>query len=133
MAGKKVKHGQRMPLVLLTNEFILFLVLATAYALTVETPIKEVQVARGNNATLRCNFNTNIATNAGDFVVWKKILSAVNQVALKQTTYDRASRREVGGEMEAGQWERVLEGKDPFKTFLSLRPMQLETLMVDSI
>lgn len=35
--------------------------------------------------------------------------------------------------METGQWERVLEGKDPFKTFFSLTPMQLETVMVDSI
>uniref|UniRef100_A0A8C9G406 Ig-like domain-containing protein n=1 Tax=Pavo cristatus TaxID=9049 RepID=A0A8C9G406_PAVCR len=56
------------------------IVLVTAYALTVETPVKEVEVARGKNATLRCNFNTNIVTNAGDFVVWKKIISAVNQV-----------------------------------------------------
>ncbi|XP_048786216.1 cell surface A33 antigen [Lagopus muta] len=60
--------------------FVCSAVLATAYALTVETPIKEVQVARGNNATLRCNFNTNIATNTGDFVVWKKILSADDAV-----------------------------------------------------
>lgn len=34
--------------------------------------------------------------------------------------------------MEAGQWEHVLEGKDPFNTFLSLRPMQLDS-DVDSI
>uniref|UniRef100_A0A669QUS3 Glycoprotein A33 n=1 Tax=Phasianus colchicus TaxID=9054 RepID=A0A669QUS3_PHACC len=69
-----------MPLVLLTNEFILFLVLVTAYALTVETPIKKVEVARGNNATLRCNFNTNMVTSSGDFVVWKKIISADDAV-----------------------------------------------------
>ncbi|POI35361.1 hypothetical protein CIB84_000887 [Bambusicola thoracicus] len=60
--------------------FICSAVLVTAYALTVETPIKEVEVARGNNATLRCNFNTNIFTNAGDFVVWKKMISADDAV-----------------------------------------------------
>ena len=55
--------------------FICSAVLVTAYALTVETPIKKVEVARGNNATLRCNFNTNTFTNIGDFVVWKKSLA----------------------------------------------------------
>uniref|UniRef100_A0A8C2SWL3 Glycoprotein A33 n=1 Tax=Coturnix japonica TaxID=93934 RepID=A0A8C2SWL3_COTJA len=55
-------------------------VLVTSYALTVETPIKNVEVARGKNATLHCNFHTSISTHPGDFVVWKKIISAVNQV-----------------------------------------------------
>ncbi|XP_072216798.1 cell surface A33 antigen [Excalfactoria chinensis] len=56
--------------------FICSTVLVTAYALTVETPIKNLEVARGKNATLHCNFHTSISTNTGDFVVWKKIISA---------------------------------------------------------
>ncbi|XP_021257807.1 cell surface A33 antigen [Numida meleagris] len=60
--------------------FIFSAVLVTTYALTVETPTKEVQVARGKNATLRCNFNTNFFTSSGDFVVWKKIISADDAV-----------------------------------------------------
>ncbi|OXB75998.1 UNVERIFIED_CONTAM: hypothetical protein H355_016840 [Colinus virginianus] len=60
--------------------FIFSAVLVTAYALTVETPTKELQVARGSDATLRCNFNTHVQTSAGDFVVWKKMISADDAV-----------------------------------------------------
>lgn len=79
--AKETKHGIQMPLILLTAEFILFLVLVTAYALTVEAPAKEIQVARGNNVTLRCHFKAEAPTMPGDVVVWTKINSAVNQVA----------------------------------------------------
>ncbi|KAI6079580.1 Cell surface A33 antigen [Aix galericulata] len=50
--------------------------MVTAHTLTVETPAKELQVARGSNATLRCQFNTDASITAGDFVVWKKINTA---------------------------------------------------------
>lgn len=70
-----------MSLTLLTAEFILFLVLVTAHALTVEAPAKETQVARGNNVTLVCHFKTEAPIHSGDVVVWRKINSAVNQVA----------------------------------------------------
>lgn len=83
MACKKAeetKHENQMPLILLTKVCILFLVLVTAHTLTVETPAKELQVARGSNATLRCQFNTDTSVTSGDFVVWRKINSAVNQV-----------------------------------------------------
>ena len=70
-----------MLLILLTAEFILFLVLVTAHALTVEAPAKEIRVARGNNVTLRCNFKTEASVASGDVVVWRKINSVVNQVA----------------------------------------------------
>lgn len=69
-----------MFLTLLTAEFILFLVLVTAHALTVEAPAKEIQVARGKNVTLSCNFKTDASIDSGDFVVWRKINSMVNQV-----------------------------------------------------
>uniref|UniRef100_A0A8C2SSE9 Glycoprotein A33 n=1 Tax=Coturnix japonica TaxID=93934 RepID=A0A8C2SSE9_COTJA len=54
-------------------------ILVTSYALTVETPIKNVEVARGKNATLHCNFHTSISTHPGDFVVWKKIISCMER------------------------------------------------------
>uniref|UniRef100_A0A803V2G1 Glycoprotein A33 n=1 Tax=Ficedula albicollis TaxID=59894 RepID=A0A803V2G1_FICAL len=53
--------------------FILFLVLVSAHALTVEAPAREIKVARGKNATLRCNFKSNSVPDRGDLVVWKKI------------------------------------------------------------
>lgn len=67
-----------MLLFLLSAAFILFLGLVSAHALTVEAPEKQIQVARGRNATLRCNFKTNSAVDRGDLVVWKKINSKVN-------------------------------------------------------
>lgn len=79
--AKETKYGIQMSLILLTAEFILFLVLVTAHALTVEAPAKETKVARGNNAILHCNFKTEASITPGDFVVWKKINSEVNKVA----------------------------------------------------
>lgn len=79
--AKETKSGIQMSLILLSAGFILFLVLVTAHGLTVEAPAKEIQVARGNNVTLRCHFKTKASITSGDFVVWKKINSAVNQVA----------------------------------------------------
>jgi len=70
-----------MSLILLTADLILFLVLVTAHALTVEAPAKETQVARGNDVTLRCHFKTDASVTSGDIVVWKKINSVVNQIA----------------------------------------------------
>ncbi|XP_010081040.1 PREDICTED: cell surface A33 antigen [Pterocles gutturalis] len=60
--------------------FIFSAILATAHALTVEAPAKEIQVARGNNVTLRCNFRTGASIASGDIVVWRKINSAVDAV-----------------------------------------------------
>lgn len=79
--AKETKHGIHMLLILLTAEFILFLVLVTGHALTVEAPAKEIQVARGNNVTLGCNFKTDAAVDSADIVVWSKISTAVNQLA----------------------------------------------------
>lgn len=67
-----------MLLFLLSAAFILFLVLVSAHALIVEVPERQIQVARGRNATLRCNFKANSAVDRGDLVVWKKINSKVN-------------------------------------------------------
>lgn len=78
---RKLKRQNVESLILLTAGFILFLVLVTAYALTVEAPDKKIQVARGNNVTLHCNFRTEATIGSGDIVVWKKINSPVNQVA----------------------------------------------------
>ncbi|PKK32648.1 cell surface A33 antigen [Columba livia] len=55
-------------------------ILATAHALTVEAPAKEIQVARGNNVTLGCNFKTDAAVDSADIVVWSKISTAVDVV-----------------------------------------------------
>ncbi|XP_068765774.1 LOW QUALITY PROTEIN: cell surface A33 antigen [Struthio camelus] len=55
--------------------FIFSAVLVTVHALTVEIPVQKVEVARGNNATLPCNFNTEASISTGDFVVWRKINS----------------------------------------------------------
>uniref|UniRef100_A0A8C3J0I3 Glycoprotein A33 n=1 Tax=Calidris pygmaea TaxID=425635 RepID=A0A8C3J0I3_9CHAR len=66
-----------MSLTLLTAEFIFFLVLVTAHALTVEAPDKEIQVARGSNVTLRCNFKTQASIHEGDLVVWRKLNNVV--------------------------------------------------------
>ncbi|XP_025949137.1 cell surface A33 antigen isoform X1 [Dromaius novaehollandiae] len=60
--------------------FIFSAVLVTVHALTVETPVKKVEVARGNNATLPCNFNTEASISTGDVVVWKKIDSVDDAV-----------------------------------------------------
>lgn len=67
-----------MLLLLLSAAFVLFLVLVSAHALTVEAPAKQIRVARGSNATLRCNFKANAAVDRGDLVVWRKINSKVN-------------------------------------------------------
>ncbi|XP_068036612.1 cell surface A33 antigen [Anomalospiza imberbis] len=56
-------------------------ILVSAHALTVEAPEKQIQVARGRNATLHCNFKTNSAADRGDLVVWKKINSKVDAVS----------------------------------------------------
>ncbi|XP_015495815.1 cell surface A33 antigen [Parus major] len=53
--------------------FIFSAILVSAHALTVEAPAKEIQVARGRNATLRCNFKTNVVIDRGDMVFWRKI------------------------------------------------------------
>uniref|UniRef100_A0A803WH40 Glycoprotein A33 n=1 Tax=Ficedula albicollis TaxID=59894 RepID=A0A803WH40_FICAL len=55
-----------MLLFLLSAAFILFLVLVSAHALTVEAPAREIKVARGKNATLRCNFKSNSVPDRGD-------------------------------------------------------------------
>ncbi|XP_009911139.1 cell surface A33 antigen [Haliaeetus albicilla] len=60
--------------------FIFSAILVTAHGLTVEAPAKEIQVARGNNVTLRCHFKTKASITSGDFVVWKKINSADDAV-----------------------------------------------------
>ncbi|XP_074890842.1 cell surface A33 antigen [Buteo buteo] len=60
--------------------FIFSAILVTAHGLTVEAPTKEIQVARGNNVTLRCHFKTKASITSGDFVVWKKINSADDAV-----------------------------------------------------
>uniref|UniRef100_A0A8D2N9J6 Glycoprotein A33 n=1 Tax=Zonotrichia albicollis TaxID=44394 RepID=A0A8D2N9J6_ZONAL len=62
------EEGKEMLLFLLSAAFILFLVLVSAHALTVEAPERQIQVARGRNATLRCNFKTNSAVDRGDLV-----------------------------------------------------------------
>ncbi|KAJ7413651.1 glycoprotein A33 [Willisornis vidua] len=54
--------------------------LVSAEALTVEAPAQQIQVARGRNATLHCNFHTNRNIVAGDFVVWRKLLSPIDAV-----------------------------------------------------
>ncbi|XP_077646781.1 cell surface A33 antigen [Lonchura striata] len=56
-------------------------VVVPAHTLIVEAPEKQIQVARGRNATLRCNFKTNSAVDRGDLVVWKKINSKVDAVS----------------------------------------------------
>lgn len=55
--------------------FIFSTILVSAHALTVEAPAKQIQVARGSNATLRCNFKTDLVVDRGDLVVWRKINS----------------------------------------------------------
>ncbi|XP_026715193.1 cell surface A33 antigen isoform X3 [Athene cunicularia] len=55
--------------------FVFSAILVTAHALTVEAPAKEIQVARGKNVTLRCNFKTEASITSGDVVVWRKIKS----------------------------------------------------------
>ncbi|KAM6287322.1 cell surface A33 antigen isoform 2-T2 [Spheniscus humboldti] len=60
--------------------FVFHEILVTAYALTVEAPAKEIQVARGNNVTLRCHFKTQAPVVPGDVVVWTKINSADDAV-----------------------------------------------------
>ncbi|XP_041336235.1 cell surface A33 antigen [Pyrgilauda ruficollis] len=60
--------------------FIFSAILVSAQALVVEAPEKQIQVARGRNATLRCNFKTSSAVDRGDLVVWKKINSKVDAV-----------------------------------------------------
>ncbi|XP_009074836.1 PREDICTED: cell surface A33 antigen [Acanthisitta chloris] len=60
--------------------FVFSAVLVTAHGLTVEAPVKEIRVARGRNATLRCNFKTEFSTSPGDIVVWRKVLSATDAV-----------------------------------------------------
>ncbi|XP_006124288.1 cell surface A33 antigen [Pelodiscus sinensis] len=61
--------------------FILSVVLVTAQALTVNTRVKEVKIAVGNNATLPCEFQT--TADPGDranFVSWKKLHPQVDIV-----------------------------------------------------
>lgn len=67
-----------MLLFLLSAAFILFPVLVSVHALTVEAPTRQIQVARGKDVTLRCNFKSNSVRDRGDLVVWKKINSKVN-------------------------------------------------------
>ncbi|XP_075347943.1 cell surface A33 antigen [Mycteria americana] len=55
--------------------FFFSAILVTARALIVEAPAKEIQVARGNNVTLRCNFKTDVRIASGDIVYWRKINS----------------------------------------------------------
>ncbi|XP_072707673.1 cell surface A33 antigen [Ciconia boyciana] len=55
--------------------FFFSAILVTAHALIVEAPAKEIQVARGNNVTLRCNFKTDASIASGDIVYWRKINS----------------------------------------------------------
>ncbi|KAM7065110.1 cell surface A33 antigen [Acridotheres tristis] len=60
--------------------FIFSAILVSVHAITVEAPAKEIKVARGKNATLRCNFKSNSVPDRGDLVVWKKINSKVDAV-----------------------------------------------------
>lgn len=60
--------------------FVFSAILVSAHALTVEAPTREIRVARGKNATLRCNFKSNSVPYGGDLVVWKKINSKVDAV-----------------------------------------------------
>lgn len=71
-------HGIQMLLFFLSAAFILFLVLVSVHALTVEAPAGEIKVARGSNATLRCNFKTTATVDRADLLVWRKISSRVN-------------------------------------------------------
>lgn len=75
--SQREHHGIQMLLFLLSAAFILLLVLVSAHALTVEVPAKQIKVARGSNATLRCNFKTDSALDGGDLVVWRKVISKV--------------------------------------------------------
>ncbi|XP_066064259.1 cell surface A33 antigen [Chamaea fasciata] len=61
--------------------FIFSAILVSAHALTVEVPARQIKVARGSNATLRCNFQTNVAFESGDLIVWRKISSRVDIVS----------------------------------------------------
>uniref|UniRef100_A0A672U1T1 Glycoprotein A33 n=1 Tax=Strigops habroptila TaxID=2489341 RepID=A0A672U1T1_STRHB len=98
-------------LILLSTAFILFPVLVTAHALTVEAPVKETQVARGNNVTLRCQFKTDASVDSGDIVVWKKLSSVVNQTEDAVTRYfdglvqygkDYENRLQFSGDVNTG-------------------------------
>ncbi|XP_054022082.1 cell surface A33 antigen [Dryobates pubescens] len=60
--------------------FIFSAILATAHGLTVETPAKDMKVARGNNVTLQCLFKTQKQVHSGDFVVWRKTNSPIDAV-----------------------------------------------------
>ncbi|KAM4904619.1 cell surface A33 antigen [Sylvia borin] len=61
--------------------FIFSAILVSAHALTVEVPARQIKVARGSNATLSCNFNTDKAVDRGDLLVWRKISSRVDIVS----------------------------------------------------
>ncbi|XP_063275329.1 cell surface A33 antigen isoform X2 [Prinia subflava] len=53
--------------------FIFSAILVSAHTLTVEAPARQIQVARGRNATLRCNFKTSAVVDRADLLVWRKI------------------------------------------------------------
>ncbi|XP_063006611.1 cell surface A33 antigen [Melospiza melodia melodia] len=82
-------------------------ILVSAHALTVEAPERQIQVARGRDATLRCNFRTNSAIDRGDLVVWKKIDSKVDAVTryfdgLLQFGEGYDDRLEFNGDVDGG-------------------------------
>ncbi|KAM9628699.1 cell surface A33 antigen isoform 2-T2 [Morphnus guianensis] len=87
--------------------FIFSAILVTAHGLTVEAPAKEIQVARGNNVTLRCHFKTKASITSGDFVVWKKINSADDAVTryfdgLEQYGKGYENRIQFSGDVDKG-------------------------------
>ncbi|XP_071612641.1 cell surface A33 antigen [Heliangelus exortis] len=82
-------------------------ILSTAHALTVEAPVKETKVARGNNVTLQCYFKTDVAVTSGDLVVWRKINSPDDAVTryfdgLVQYGKGYENRLQLSGDVDKG-------------------------------
>lgn len=63
-------------LIMLSLSFFI-LVVAAVYALHVETPKKKLEVARGDNASLPCSFQTSVSPQRGDIVYWTKMSTEV--------------------------------------------------------
>ncbi|XP_010137532.1 PREDICTED: cell surface A33 antigen [Buceros rhinoceros silvestris] len=94
--------------------FVFSAILVTAYTLTVEAPDKKIQVARGNNVTLHCNFKTEAAIGSGDIVVWKKINSpndAVNRYfdGLVQYGQGYENRIQFSGDVNKGDISIIIK------------------------
>lgn len=67
--------------------FVLSVVVAAVYALHVETPKKKLEVARGDNASLPCSFQTSVSPQRGDIVYWTKMSTEVEVINMYLDDY----------------------------------------------